>query len=112
MDAWTRGRTRAIVWTFAACRSRYSHVVADVEQLPEDLSELEPEAVELAARARDKRLAPLFRRWPSLSRPELSELKRLYNERLRLARHLGSAAVRGSRCARGGHSQRRASPER
>jgi hypothetical protein len=63
--------------------------VADPEQLPENLAELKPEALELAARARDKRLGPLFRRWPSLSRPELSELKRLYNERLRLARYVG-----------------------
>jgi hypothetical protein len=68
--------------------------VADVEQLPEDLSELKPEALELAARARDKRLGPLFRRWPSLSRLELSELKRLYNERLRLARYLGKRSRR------------------
>jgi hypothetical protein len=63
--------------------------VAGVEQLPEDLSELDPRALERATNARDRRLSPLFRRWPSLSGLELSELKRLYNERLRLARYLG-----------------------
>jgi hypothetical protein len=68
--------------------------VTDVEQLPEDLSELKPEALESAATARDKRLAPLFRRWPSLSRLELSELKRLYNERLRIAKYLGKRSKR------------------
>ena len=62
--------------------------MAGVEQLPEDLSELDSGALEGATNVRDKRLSPLFRRWPSLSRLELSELKRLYNERLRLARYL------------------------
>jgi hypothetical protein len=63
--------------------------VADVDQLPEDLSQLKPDALERAANLRDKRLSPLFRRWPSLNRIELSELKRLYTERLRLATYLG-----------------------
>ena len=63
--------------------------MAGVEQLPENLSALDPVALERATNSRDNRLSPLFRRWPSLSRVELSELKRLYNERLRLARHVG-----------------------
>lgn len=71
--------------------------MADVEHLPDDLAELRPEALELAAKARDKRLGPLFRRWPALSRLELSELKRLYNERLRLARQVGSRSNRSRR---------------
>jgi len=70
------------------------HDVADVERLPEDLSELEAGALEHAANARNKQLSPLFRRWPALSRLELSELKRLYNERLRLARYLGKRSRR------------------
>ena len=74
---------------FARSPSRYLHDVAGIQQLPEDLSELDPRALEGATDSRDKRLSPLFRRWPSLSRVERSELKRLYNERLRLARHLG-----------------------
>jgi hypothetical protein len=64
--------------------------VAVVDRLPDDLSKLAPEALRRAAKARDKRLTPLFRRWPSLSRLELSELKRLYSERLRLARYVGT----------------------
>jgi hypothetical protein len=74
---------------FGVCHSRYSHDMAGVQQLPEDLSELDARALERAANSRDSRLSPLFRRWPSLSGAERSELKRLYNERLRLARHLG-----------------------
>jgi hypothetical protein len=74
---------------FALCRWRYFHDVADVEQLPEDLSKLDLGELERATRARDNRLSRLFRRWPSLSGTELSELKRLYNERLRLARFFG-----------------------
>lgn len=35
-----------------------------------------------------------FRRWPSLSRRELSELKRLYDGRLRVARYMGSRSRR------------------
>jgi hypothetical protein len=68
--------------------------VPGIEHIPEDLSELEPAALERAADARDERLSPLFRRWPSLSGIELSELKRLYNERLRLAKYLGRRSGR------------------
>jgi hypothetical protein len=68
--------------------------MAGGQHLPEDLSELDAGALERAANSRDNRLSPLFRRWPSLSGVERSELKRLYNERLRLARHLGRRARR------------------
>ena len=37
----------------------------------------------------DERLTPLFRRWPALSELELHELRRVYAERQRLAKHLG-----------------------
>jgi hypothetical protein len=57
--------------------------------LPHDLSALSQEELELERAARDRRLTPLFRRWPSLSEPELGELKRVHAERLRLARHVG-----------------------
>jgi hypothetical protein len=73
---------------------RYSQDVANVEHLPEDLSELEPGDLDRAANVRDKRLSPLFRRWPALNRLELSELKRLHNERLRLARYMGRRSHR------------------
>lgn len=71
------------------CRS-----VAGVQRLPEDLSELGRAALERATTACDDKLSPLFRRWPSLSRTEDSELKRLYNERLRLARFAGKRGRR------------------
>jgi len=37
----------------------------------------------------DERLTPLLHRWPTLSELELRELRRVYAERQRLARHLG-----------------------
>ena len=64
------------------------------DDLPGKLSELNAEALERAANAREKRLSPLFRRWPALSRIELAELKRLYNERLLIARYLGRRRAR------------------
>lgn len=79
---------------FAARPERYEQDMAGVEQLPEDLSQLDLGTLEHATNARDQRLSPLFRRWPSLSGRERSELKRLYNERLRLARHLGKRGRR------------------
>ena len=39
---------------------------------------------------RDRRLTPLFRRWPSLNAIEMTELRRLFDERIRLARRIGS----------------------
>jgi hypothetical protein len=57
--------------------------------LPEDLSTLERETLHEAREEQDERLTPLFRRWPALSKDEMSELRRLYSERLRVARHLG-----------------------
>lgn len=60
------------------------------EPLPRDLSALEPRSLEEARTERDNRLTPLFRRWPALSQLELRELRRLYDERIRIAKHLGS----------------------
>jgi hypothetical protein len=48
-----------------------------------------PAAVERARVEQDRRLTALFRRWPRLSRRELGELRRLHDERIRLARHVG-----------------------
>ena len=39
---------------------------------------------------RDERMSLLFRSWPSLSKIELRELRRLSDERQRLARHVGT----------------------
>jgi hypothetical protein len=63
--------------------------------LPRDLSALEPESLEEARKERDDRLTPLFRRWPALSQLELHELRRLYDERIRIAKHLGSRRTPG-----------------
>jgi hypothetical protein len=60
-----------------------------VKELPDDLAAVD--ALELAQQRelRDERIAPLFRRWPALSRLEAVELARIYGERLRIARYLG-----------------------
>jgi hypothetical protein len=58
--------------------------------LPDDLSSLERERLDEARAQHDERTSALFRRWPRLSNGELAELRRLWNERLRLARHFGA----------------------
>jgi hypothetical protein len=70
-----------------------------MKQLPQDLGSLDDDQLVLQASARDERLAPLFRRWPRLARAELSELRRLYAERVRLARYIGRANPRRRRRA-------------
>lgn len=72
------------------------------DELPQNLSALSPERVNQAVNARDKRISALFRRWPSLSRAETSELKKLYNERLRVARYVGATRKRLRRRWSGG----------
>jgi hypothetical protein len=69
------------------------------EHLPQDLSILGPERLDEARAEQDKRLAPLFRRWPALSGIEMDELRHLYPSHLRLAKHLGSLHKRGLRQA-------------
>ena len=56
-----------------------------------------PAELEEQGAVRDDRLAPLFRRWPALNRHELGQLRKLYAERLTIARHLGRSRVRGIR---------------
>jgi hypothetical protein len=46
---------------------------------------------------RDVRLTSLFRRWPRVSEPERAELRKVYDERVRLAKHVGSLRRRGTR---------------
>lgn len=65
-----------------------------MENLPQNLSALSPERVDQAANARDERISALFRRWPALSKVETSELKRLYLERLRVAKYVGAMRTR------------------
>ena len=63
----------------------------EMNELPQNLSALSDEALERERDACDERLRPLFRRWPSLTRGEMRELRRAYDERLRLARWIGRA---------------------
>jgi hypothetical protein len=67
-----------------------------MKQLPPDLSDLSQEALTDARSSRDERVTRLFRRWPSLSRTEMNELKSLYEERIRLAKYVGRIRRRGS----------------
>jgi len=60
-----------------------------MKELPPDLGGLDDEDLVLQRATRDARIAALFRTWPKLAGRELGELRRLHDERLRLARHLG-----------------------
>jgi hypothetical protein len=66
-----------------------------MKELPDDLAAMPVPELSQQRAIRDERIAPLFRRWPSLSRFELSQLRRLYAERLRIARYLGRRRARG-----------------
>ena len=61
-----------------------------IKDLPANLSALDPDQLEQAKRDRDERMSILFRRWPSVNDTEMRELRKLSNERQRLARHVGS----------------------
>jgi hypothetical protein len=65
-----------------------------INELPEDLSALGQAELRDARETRDVRVTLLFRRWPSLTRPEMKELRRLYDERQRLARYVGALRKR------------------
>ena len=58
-------------------------------ELPNDLNALDRTDLDDARTSRDDRLTPLFRRWPTLSRRELRELRETWGERVRIARHVG-----------------------
>jgi hypothetical protein len=60
-----------------------------IENLPSNLSALDREQIGEARRHRDERMSILFRGWPSLNKTEMRELRKLSDERQRLARHLG-----------------------
>ena len=65
-----------------------------VRALPDDLAAMGDVELSEQRALRDDRLAPLFRRWPALSRFELGQLRRLYAERLKIARYLGRRRAR------------------
>ena len=60
-----------------------------MKELPDDLAAVDSRELARQRELRDERIAPLFRRWPALSRLEAVELTRIYGERLRIARYLG-----------------------
>ena len=60
-----------------------------IEDLPQNLSRLDNNELRAARQDRDERMSLLFRSWPSLSKVELRELRKLNDERQRLARHVG-----------------------
>jgi len=60
-----------------------------IENLPKNLLLLDHEELRDATRHRDERMSFLFLSWSSLSKIELRELRKLSDERQRLARHLG-----------------------
>jgi hypothetical protein len=60
-----------------------------MKELPQELTVMDPAELSIQRDLRDDELAPLFRRWPALSRVELRRLKKLYHETVRIAQHLG-----------------------
>ena len=61
-----------------------------IENLPRNLLQLDGDELRVARRQRDERMSHLFRSWPALDKVELRELRRLSDERQRLARHVGA----------------------
>jgi hypothetical protein len=64
-------------------------VVQVIENLPRNLSVLDATELRDARHDRDERMSILFRSWPSLSEFEMRELRKLSDERQRLAKHVG-----------------------
>jgi hypothetical protein len=60
-----------------------------MKELPDDLAALGTKDLEQQRALRDDLLASLFRRWPALDRIETRTLRRVYGERLRIARYVG-----------------------
>jgi hypothetical protein len=60
-----------------------------IEGLPKNLSSLDHAQIQVARQSRDERMTRLFRDWPALSKADMRELRRLSDERQRLARHVG-----------------------
>ena len=60
-----------------------------ITDLPQNLARLDDNELRDARHDRDERMSLLFGRWSALSKVELRELRRLSDERQRLARHVG-----------------------
>ena len=61
-----------------------------IKQLPKSLSALDRKGLRDATDIRDERISALLRGWPKLSELEMTEARRLNDERQRLARYVGS----------------------
>jgi len=62
--------------------------------LPRDLAALDTADLTAARDARDDELTGLFRRWPRLNKLETRRLRRVYDERVRLAKDVGRRRAR------------------
>lgn len=60
-----------------------------ITKLPKNVSALDQERLRRERDTREARLTVLFRRWPLLTKIELKEIRRLHDDRLRLARYVG-----------------------
>ena len=60
-----------------------------MKEVPDDLAGMAPTELSEQRALRDDRLTKLFRRWPALNRVERRQLRRMYAERLRIARYVG-----------------------
>ena len=67
-----------------------------MKELPDDLAAVGDAELSEQRAIRDDKLAPLFKRWPALSRREDGRLRRMYEERLRIAKYLGRRRDRDS----------------
>jgi hypothetical protein len=67
-----------------------------VIKLPRSLSKLDDKQIGHAKRERDERMSILFRGWPYVNELEMTELRKLSDERQRLARHSRFHALRAS----------------
>ena len=65
-----------------------------MKELPDDLAAMGEADLSEQRVLRDDKLATLFRRWPALNRLELRQLRTMYAERLRMARHVGRLRAR------------------
>ena len=65
-----------------------------MRELPDDLAAMGTADLVEQSAVRDDRLAQLFRRWPALSQLESRQLRRIYSERLRIARFIGRVRTR------------------
>jgi hypothetical protein len=60
-----------------------------IENLPKNLAMLDENELRDASQDRDERMSTLFASWASLTKFEMRELRKLSDERQRLARHVG-----------------------